>query len=1197
MRRLAFLCVLFACAKGEGPLPDSGVVDKAEPDLHADAALLEEGAQNEASYQEIVFDAFWGEQSEEALFVTAVVPGKGLSHGGETVTIQGGGFLAGLSVIFDKSASPYVVVVDSKTARAVTPPHPPGVVSVTVVRSDGATATLEAGFVYANRTEITGVEPKEISIRGGTPVTVLGSGFLGGAKVLVDGRLCPVTHVTDDGHLLAITPEGERLGPVDVIVVGDLGQAILPSGLYYKDEPYKIVPDLGIAFVTPSVGPAAGGTVVEVVGAGFSEGAEVFFGGLAASAVQVLSVDRIRAKTPPGSPGLATVLVRVLDKEAALIGGFEYEAQSALYAVAPETGASVGGTLVRLFGSGFSEGARVFFGAEEAGHVVVESKTRISCRTPPGPEGAVDVKLFLDEQMLLLPKAFTYFDPTGFYGGTWGGPVAGTLNVVVLDATNGTRLQDAYVIVGNDPTTPYQGYTGPDGVIVFSGLDLQGPVTVTASKECYNTASTVAFNAENVTLYLQYICPTPGGFPPMTPVGRVSGRVLGFGKYVIAPPGNCWYLGVGEDGVSCLPCWSQSDCAWAGASCEKIGDTGTFCAKPCISTKDCLEGYVCMQVAQSEGTYCIPEPGRKTAICKATQPDIFTEGVDPGEGSEVNAQLEYSILVLPGDMAIVCLGGFRDAFTNEFKPYAMGVRRHVHVNPAEEVKGIDVLIDLPMDRSFRIYLDNPPKGPAGPDFNYALIYYDFKSDGVFPDTWSIPFAFGDPKIEVKMQPRAFIGDLSDVTYTFIAGAFSLTSDNTPFSVTLHQDVADLQDDTMFRLDGSTLSVVRTGVRKDVFGMWGESQASFFAVGQDGVVLHFNGFGFSAQPVEGATGATLRAVSGHGSSFAVAVGDGGEVVKFDGTAWRRETVPIAQGRDLTGIACGSSDDCFAVAYGFAMHWDGKDWAGISGVPYGFIYGVASIGPMKAVAVGAGGRVLWLSPQGAEVEQVGVSTALRAVARGPDGFLWIVGDNGMMVRGGKGKWQIMESGVKEALYAVFRQAERVVAFGDAGVVLLADSDGHTTMLKVPGYAPDLRAAFASPEGPIFAMGISQLSLGPFLQVPRVLYPLDGGMLTKPYIEFTSEPGIPASMHYILVAIPGLFGDIPVWEFIAPGDVYRVEMPDLENLAAIAAMPSGTPLKLTILRSLIPGFSINHFDYLDLHPLRQEAWSADITTFVKP
>ena len=1197
---------LVACGGGSEtfPFPDPGLIEEAYEAGPPDSAVADPGAP--APDKADAADGTAGDAADAEdlpaplapLRLTGVSPARGAASGGEWVVLSGDGFSSDLVVVFDQTASPSVIVLDPRTARVLTPPHPPATVRVSAIRPpDGAREELDAAFVYANPLTIERVEPGRISVWGGTPVTVSGSGFSQAPRVLVDGRRCPVVAVVDDSHLLAVTPEGERLGPVDLLVASEAGQAALLGALIYEDPGFHLSEDLGLSAVAPSHGPAAGGTPIEVAGAGFEPGVEVFVGGIPATGVQVVSGDRVRAVTPPGSPGPSSVRVRLGDAEALLPKAFVYEAPAALDAVAPDQGARTGGTLVSLYGSGFPEQVRVFFGDAEAGHVVVASATRITCRTPPGPEGPVDVTVWMpDGSRFTLPGAFTYFDPTGLYGGTWGGPVQGTLNVTVLDASMGGPLADAFVIVGNDPATPYQGYTGPDGVVTFSGPDLAGPLVVSASKECYNNSSVVAFDAQNVTLALQYVCPTPGGMPPGVAPGRISGRVLGLGKYIVPPPGNCWLLGTGSDGVSCRPCWSDADCADAGARCVPIGGYGTFCATLCLTQDDCIEDYVCVALTPGAAT-CIPEPGHKTALCKTTQPDIFTEAPDPGDGSEVNVDLEYSILVRPGDLAVVCLGGFRDAVTDEFKPYAMGVRRHLHVNPGDEIGGVDVLLNIPMDRTFRVFLDHPPSGPMGPDFNYVLLYYDFRSDGVFQDTWSVPFAFGDPQVTVEMQPRAFAGDLADATYTILAGAFSLSADNAPFSVVLRQQVDDLQDDTMIRLDGATPAVVRTGVRRDVFGIWGWSKDAFFAVGQGGMVLFWDGAGFSAQPVDGATGATLRAVAGAGPSFAVAVGDAAEVLRYDGVSWRREVVAAAGGRSLTGVACNAADDCYAVAYGFAMHWDGGQWSEVPGVPFEALNAVAATGHQQAVAVGSGGTILRLGPSGVQNEASGTTASLRAVASDPGSGTWAAGDDGVLLRRSGSSWSVVPSGTSEDLYAIAVRAGVAIAVGDAGTVVRADSTGAIP-IAVPGYAPHLRAAFwASADSPAFAMGVSQLFLGPFLQVPRVVQPPDGGTLTAPFIEFTADPGLPASMHYLLVAIPGLFGDIPVWEFIARGDAFHVDLPDFESIEGTPGIPHGTPLKLTIIRSSIPNFSIDQFDFMDLSPFEQSAWSVEITSFTRP
>ncbi|MCW8139623.1 MAG: IPT/TIG domain-containing protein [Planctomycetota bacterium] len=87
--------------------------------------------------------------------------------------------------------------------------------------------------------------------------------------------------------------------------------------------------------------------------------------------------------------------------------------------VAPNTGSVLGGTAVTIMGSGFLTGSTVEFGFAQAANVVVVSSTRITCTTPPGSAGLVDVVVVLPtNQTLRLNNGFTY-DPNGN-----GGPMA-----------------------------------------------------------------------------------------------------------------------------------------------------------------------------------------------------------------------------------------------------------------------------------------------------------------------------------------------------------------------------------------------------------------------------------------------------------------------------------------------------------------------------------------------------------------------------------------------------------------------------------------------------------------------------------------------------------------------------------------------------------------------------------------------------
>jgi hypothetical protein len=80
--------------------------------------------------------------------VTGVSPNSGPTAGGTTVTISGSGFTGATAVDFGTTAATEVVVVNSTTITAVSPPGA-GVANVTVITPVGASATTSADqFTY-----------------------------------------------------------------------------------------------------------------------------------------------------------------------------------------------------------------------------------------------------------------------------------------------------------------------------------------------------------------------------------------------------------------------------------------------------------------------------------------------------------------------------------------------------------------------------------------------------------------------------------------------------------------------------------------------------------------------------------------------------------------------------------------------------------------------------------------------------------------------------------------------------------------------------------------------------------------------------------------------------------------------------------------------------------------------------------------
>ncbi|MBI4559440.1 MAG: IPT/TIG domain-containing protein [Candidatus Hydrogenedentes bacterium] len=208
--------------------------------------------------------------------IAAVDPATGLTAGGESVTITGTGFLEGakaVSVLFGTDAATNVTVVNDTNLTAVTPAHAAGAVDVTLNTACGSDV-LVAGFTYQAPCPvptITAVNPNQDTVNGGATVTITGTGFLEGAKVvsvLFGTDAATNVQVTNDTTLTAVTP-AHAAGIVDVTVVTACGQATLTGGFTF----ILACPPPGTTFTvdsaTPNSGPATGGNQVVVAGTGW----------------------------------------------------------------------------------------------------------------------------------------------------------------------------------------------------------------------------------------------------------------------------------------------------------------------------------------------------------------------------------------------------------------------------------------------------------------------------------------------------------------------------------------------------------------------------------------------------------------------------------------------------------------------------------------------------------------------------------------------------------------------------------------------------------------------------------------------------------------------------------------------------------------------------------------------------------------
>lgn len=544
----------------------------------------------------------------------------------------------------------------------------------------------------------------------------------------------------------ALLPEKDAAGG-SVDLSGDAGFTRFDATL---GDPFAI------DGLTPSHGPFSGGTRARIDGRGFSSKLKVFIGGIEIDSSSLLASDPTRAAvvTPPGPPGF--VDVKIVDeataKERVLENGFYYDA---LF-VAPDSGATSGGTRVAITGSGtnWATGTTVMIGGVACTDVVVSSATKLECITPASTPGSKDVVVTpLDAPPIQARDAFTYSDSVdGYRGGLSGGALSGRVKVLAYNAVTGGPIPGAFAVAGEDLGTAKVAKTTANGVIEIDGIT-GDKVTVSVAAKCHQPITFVDVPVDTVTVYL-------------TPVFDPS---CGEGDPVALPPRQRY--GGAIEGQLVFP---------GAGEFERAGwTTVPLPTKP----TERRAAYVFEAASRTDQPFSLPPASA------AVTPD--TDGTS-GYG--------YSILVFPGNATIYVIAGLEDRSENppKFVPYSMGVARGVAVPAQSRVQGVDIKMDVLFDHQVTVNAAPPPPGPRGPDrftasvattlgsAGYAILPRGTRSTSL-PAPSSIPFV-GVPSLDKAMTGEQYV--LGGVAATgfeqklpaSVVGRVRTTNANTPVSL-------------------------------------------------------------------------------------------------------------------------------------------------------------------------------------------------------------------------------------------------------------------------------------------------------------------------------------------------------------------------------------------------------------------------------
>jgi hypothetical protein len=449
--------------------------------------------------------------------VTAISPDAGPQAGGTPVTITGTSFTGAFEVDFGSTEATNVTVVNDTMITADSPAGT-GTVDVTVRTLVGTSAKSPADqFTYAVTAAptVTGLHPTSGLEAGGTLVTITGVNYTGATAV--DFGTTPATNVTvvSDTSITADSPAGT--GVVNVTVTTAVGtSAVSPADEFTYTPAYPPV----VTGVSPSSGPAAGGTLVTITGTSFTGATAVDFGTKPATSVTVVNDTTITADSPAGTGTVdVNVTTPVGTSATSPADQFTYVVAPTVTGISPTSGSTAGGTAVTITGTALTGATAVDFGTVPATNVSVVNATTVTVVSPAGT-GTVDVTVTTPGGTSATSSADQYTftaavapTVTGI-SPTSGSTVGGTLVTITGTSFTGATAVDfgttpaTNVIVVNDSTLTADSPAGTGAV----------HVTVTTP------AGTSATSSADQYTYTAAVAPTVTGLSPTS--GSTAGGTL-----------------------------------------------------------------------------------------------------------------------------------------------------------------------------------------------------------------------------------------------------------------------------------------------------------------------------------------------------------------------------------------------------------------------------------------------------------------------------------------------------------------------------------------------------------------------------------------------------------------------------------------------------------------------------------------------
>ncbi len=247
------------------------------------------------------------------------------------------------------------------------------------------------------------------------------------------------------------------------------------------------------------------------------------------------------------------------------------------------------------------------------------------------------------------------------------------------------------------------------------------------------------------------------------------------------------------------------------------------------------------------------------------------------------------------------------------------------------------------------------------------------------------------------------------------------------------------DGVIVHYDGVGWSNMNSGVNYDLYDIWGSSPYDVFAVGDKGTILHYDGTGWNK--MDSGTNKILLDVSGSSPKDVFTISEGGTVLLYDGTSWH--TAEFDLGVDVScSDAWGSSSSNIFIANQYLgeiadiFYYNGIDWLPMNSGHPGIKGCVWGSSPTEVYAGAGNGTIVYFNGSQWITLLSDAETVFWGVWASSPSDIFAVGVHKIMHYDGT-EWAIMYNDDSLSLQGVWGSSSEVFAVGSGGTILYYSS----------------------------------------------------------------------------------------------------------------------------------------------------------------